>query len=130
MNAAACVRHPAAGRQKGASTTGTTHKDEHDDLVHHGGFEWAGRRPGAGRTRPWRQRRDRRPQHRPRAGDPDRAAHAIIGAVNGEQAPFRLLLGTDAVQIVRDEFLGRISEIDAWAHVSATSDFPGTDEHG
>jgi hypothetical protein len=58
------------------------------------------------------------------------AAQAIIGAVNGEQAPFRLLLGTDAVQIVRHEFLGRISEIDAWAHVSATSGFPGTDEHG
>ena len=63
-------------------------------------------------------------------GDPDRAAQAIIAAVEGEQAPFRLLLGTDAVQIVRDEFLGRISEIDAWAHVSATTSFPGTHEHG
>ena len=30
------MNHPAAGRQKGASTTGTTHKDEDGDLLHHG----------------------------------------------------------------------------------------------
>ena len=56
----------------------------------------------------------------------------IIATAEGEQAPFRLLLGTDAIQIVRDELQGRIDEIDAWAHVSVTTGFPreGGEEDG
>jgi len=49
--------------------------------------------------------------HGTQPGDPDRAAQAIITTVEGEQAPFRLLLGTDAIRIVRDELQGRIDEI-------------------
>ncbi|OAP24321.1 short chain dehydrogenase [Amycolatopsis sp. M39] len=45
--------------------------------------------------------------------------------MKADRAPFRLLLGTDAVKIVRDEFQGRIDEIDAWAPVSVTTDFAG-----
>jgi NAD(P)-dependent dehydrogenase (short-subunit alcohol dehydrogenase family) len=60
-------------------------------------------------------------------GDPDRAAQAIIATVKGDQAPFRLLLGTDAIEIVRDELQGRIDEINKWASVSATTDFAGDD---
>ncbi|MFL0410978.1 oxidoreductase [Microbacterium paludicola] len=63
--------------------------------------------------------------HGTQQGDPDRAATVIIDAVYADQAPFRLLLGSDATQIVRDELQGRIDEIDAWAHVSRTTDFPG-----
>ena len=70
--------------------------------------------------------------HGTQPGDPDRAARAIIATVEGEQAPFRLLLGTDAIRIVRDELQGRIDEIDAWAHVSITTGFPrdGGEEDG
>ncbi len=57
-------------------------------------------------------------------GDPHRAAQAIIATVAAEQAPFRLLLGSDAIQIVREELQARIVEIDAWAHLSASTDFP------
>jgi NAD(P)-dependent dehydrogenase (short-subunit alcohol dehydrogenase family) len=56
-------------------------------------------------------------------GDPDRAAQVIIDTVNSEHPPFRLLLGTDAIKIVRDELQGRIDEINEWAPVSATTDF-------
>ena len=77
-----------------------------------------------------KRRKENDRAHGTQRGDPSRAAQAIIGAVDGEQAPFRLLLGTDAIQIVRDEFQGRIDEIDAWAHVSVTTDFPSKDEHG
>ena len=71
-----------------------------------------------------RRRKQNDHTHGTQPGDPDRAAQAIITTVEGEKAPFRLLLGTDAIQVVRDELQGRIDEIDAWAHVSATTDFP------
>ncbi|MFD9667247.1 oxidoreductase [Rhodococcus sp. NPDC059968] len=61
--------------------------------------------------------------HGTQQGDPDRAAQVIIDTVRGKDAPFRLLLGTDAIQIVREELQGRIDEIDEWAHVSAITDF-------
>jgi len=70
-----------------------------------------------------KRRKENDHTHGTQQGDPDRAAQVIIATVEGEQAPFRLLLGTDAIQIVRDEYQTRIDEIDAWAHVSATTDF-------
>jgi NAD(P)-dependent dehydrogenase (short-subunit alcohol dehydrogenase family) len=71
-----------------------------------------------------KRRKENGRTHGTQPGDPDRAAQAIITTVEGEQAPFRLLLGTDAIQIVRDELQGRIDEIDAWAHVSVTTGYP------
>jgi NAD(P)-dependent dehydrogenase (short-subunit alcohol dehydrogenase family) len=71
-----------------------------------------------------KRRKENDRAHGTQPGDPDRAAQAIIATVEGEQAPFRLLLGIDAIQIVRDELQGRIDEIDAWAHVSVTTGFP------
>lgn len=71
-----------------------------------------------------KRRKENDHTHGTQPGDPARAAQVIVATVHAEQAPFRLLLGTDAIQIVRDELQGRIDEIDAWAHVSATTDFP------
>lgn len=71
-----------------------------------------------------KRRKENDHTHGTQQGDPDRAAQVVISAVDGGKAPFRLLLGSDAVQIVREELQGRIDEIDAWAHVSATTDFP------
>lgn len=64
--------------------------------------------------------------HGTQPGDPDRAAQAIISTLQGDELPFRLLLGSDAVDIVRREYAERIAEIDKWAHVSVTTDFEDT----
>jgi NAD(P)-dependent dehydrogenase (short-subunit alcohol dehydrogenase family) len=71
-----------------------------------------------------RRRKENDTTHGTQPGDPDRAAQVIIDTVSVDQAPFRLLLGSDAVSIVRDELQGRINEIDDWAEVSVTTDFP------
>jgi NAD(P)-dependent dehydrogenase (short-subunit alcohol dehydrogenase family) len=73
-----------------------------------------------------KRRKENDTSHGTQQGDPDRAAQVIIDTVTSDTAPFRLLLGSDAITIVRDELQGRIDEIDAWAHISATTDF--TDE--
>lgn len=71
-----------------------------------------------------KRRKENDTTHGTQPGDPDRAARVIIDTVQSDDAPFRLLLGTDAVTIVRDELQGRIDEIDAWARVSRTTDYP------
>jgi NAD(P)-dependent dehydrogenase (short-subunit alcohol dehydrogenase family) len=74
-----------------------------------------------------KRRKENDTSHGTQQGDPDRAARVLIDTVAGETAPFRLLLGSDAITIVRDELQGRIDEMDAWANVSSTTDF--TDEN-
>ncbi|MDR1075016.1 MAG: SDR family NAD(P)-dependent oxidoreductase [Xanthomonadaceae bacterium] len=62
--------------------------------------------------------------HGTQPGDPARAALAIIQAVTGEHHPFRLLLGTDAIQIVTAELKAQLQEIEDWQALSASTDFP------
>ena len=73
-----------------------------------------------------KRRKENDRTHGTQPGDPDRAAQVIIATGEGKQAPFRLLLGTDAITIVRDELQGRLDEIDQWAPISATTDFANT----
>lgn len=75
-----------------------------------------------------RRRKENDHTHGTQPGDPARAARVIIDTVEGEKAPFRLLLGSDAVEIVREELQRRLDEIDTWAHVSVTTDYPTTPE--
>lgn len=56
-------------------------------------------------------------------GDPARAAKAIIDAVNAEDPPRRLLLGTDAVAIAQKAADARAAEAEKWAAVSRSTDF-------
>lgn len=70
-----------------------------------------------------RRRKENDRTHGTQQGDPARAARAIITAVEAERAPFRLLLGSDALVVVREELRGRLEEIDAWEDLSATTDF-------
>ncbi len=63
------------------------------------------------------------------AGDPVRAAHAIVNAIESAHPPHRLLLGVDA-------FEGAITKLDqlrqdftAWENVSRDADYP-KDSHG
>ncbi|HEY1542292.1 MAG TPA: oxidoreductase [Xanthobacteraceae bacterium] len=57
-------------------------------------------------------------------GDPARAAQAIIQAVGSKNPPLRLPLGKMAVEHIRAALDAEGKELDAWAHVSAATDFP------
>ncbi|HBP4966860.1 TPA: SDR family NAD(P)-dependent oxidoreductase [Pseudomonas aeruginosa] len=71
---------------------------------------------------PRRKENDR--SHGTQPGDPARAAVAIIEAVMGDRHPFRLLLGSDAIQIVTAELQAQLQEIEDWKDLSASTDFP------
>lgn len=74
-----------------------------------------------------KRRKENDTSHGTPPGDPDRAARAIIDTVLTDDAPFQLLLGSDAITIVRYELLGRIDEIDAWADISRITDLAEDD---
>ncbi|MDG4884010.1 oxidoreductase [Mesorhizobium sp. WSM4884] len=57
-------------------------------------------------------------------GDPARAAQAIIEVVEAENPPLRLPLGQIAVDHIRAALDAEARELDAWAHVSTSVDFP------
>jgi NAD(P)-dependent dehydrogenase (short-subunit alcohol dehydrogenase family) len=56
-------------------------------------------------------------------GDPARGAQVIIQAVEAAEAPFRLLLGSDAVRVVGTELDSERAELEAWKKTSMTTDF-------
>lgn len=56
-------------------------------------------------------------------GDPEKAGRVLVDVVMSGKLPKRLLLGSDAVRIVRAEMENRIAEIDEWSSVSARTDF-------
>jgi NAD(P)-dependent dehydrogenase (short-subunit alcohol dehydrogenase family) len=57
-------------------------------------------------------------------GDPARAAAAILAAVESDDPPLRLPLGQMALDNIRARLDARLQELEAWAQVSAGSDFP------
>ena len=57
-------------------------------------------------------------------GDPARAARIIVEAVRLEDPPRRLLLGAGAVAQARDAGAARAAELERWAELSASADFP------
>jgi NAD(P)-dependent dehydrogenase (short-subunit alcohol dehydrogenase family) len=59
------------------------------------------------------------------AGDPARAAQAIITAVQSPSAPRLLILGPDAVTQFRDAVKELSADIDAWEQTSLSTSFPG-----
>ncbi len=56
-------------------------------------------------------------------GDPDKAGRVIVQAIEKENYPNRLLLGSDAVRIVSAELASRLEEIEKWKEVSVKTDF-------
>ena len=91
------------------------------------------RRPfAAAVTRPHRRlrRHGRAPaqgaRHRPRdpAGDPARAAQAIITAVEAPDSPLLLLLGKDALAGFRAVIDAQDKELEAWEELSLSTGFP------
>jgi NAD(P)-dependent dehydrogenase (short-subunit alcohol dehydrogenase family) len=71
-----------------------------------------------------RPRQEHDATHGREPGDPERAAQAIITAVEHPDPPSRLILGNDAVRGNRALLDARRAELDAWEAVSVTTDFP------
>ncbi len=57
-------------------------------------------------------------------GDPVRAARAIVDAVESETPPLHLLLGKQALDVVRGKLAAMAKEFDAWESTSLSADFP------
>jgi NAD(P)-dependent dehydrogenase (short-subunit alcohol dehydrogenase family) len=55
-------------------------------------------------------------------GDPAKAARAMLAAIDAAHPPVHLLLGSDALGLVRDKLSSLASEIDAWETVSRSTD--------
>lgn len=61
--------------------------------------------------------------HGTQPGDPDKGAELIIQAVEAENTPFRLLIGSDAVRFADKVMEKRRKEYDDWREFSGQSDF-------
>jgi NAD(P)-dependent dehydrogenase (short-subunit alcohol dehydrogenase family) len=61
-------------------------------------------------------------------GDPERAADAIIQAVETDPPPFRLPLGRMALDHIRAHLQARLGELDAWSGLGASTDFPADED--
>ncbi len=57
------------------------------------------------------------------AGDPAKAAQALLKIVAANNPPVHLLLGTDALRLVRDKIDALKSEIEEWEEISRSTDF-------
>lgn len=56
-------------------------------------------------------------------GDPGKAGQVIVDTIEKQEYPKRLLLGSDAVQVVQTELRNRLAEVEKWKDVSYGSDF-------
>jgi NAD(P)-dependent dehydrogenase (short-subunit alcohol dehydrogenase family) len=61
--------------------------------------------------------------HGTQAGDPAKAAAAVVRAVSAENPPLRLALGPDAVDVVRKKLASVQDNLEAWLDVSSSTDF-------
>jgi hypothetical protein len=57
-------------------------------------------------------------------GDPRRAADAILRAIDANPPPLRLPLGRMAIDHIRSGLAAKGKELDAWAELAASADFP------
>jgi hypothetical protein len=57
------------------------------------------------------------------AGDPDKAAQALLKIIAAENPPVHLLLGADALHLVRQKLVALGNEISAWEDVTRSTDF-------
>ena len=60
---------------------------------------------------------------RQQPGDPLKAGYPIIKAIEADDTPLRLYLGSDALKAVRGALNARLEELEKWADVSVTTDF-------
>lgn len=70
-----------------------------------------------------RRRKENDTAHGTQQGDPARAATALVEVVGSGKAPALLVLGSDALGTYRSVLDGLRAEVDAWEHVSTSTDF-------
>ena len=68
-------------------------------------------------------RKRRREYSGQQAGDPVKAAQALLRLIEAEDPPTHLLLGNDALRLVKDRLTSLNQEIRAWEPVSRSTDF-------
>jgi NAD(P)-dependent dehydrogenase (short-subunit alcohol dehydrogenase family) len=68
-------------------------------------------------------RRARATKSGKQSGDPAKAAQVILDLVEQDNPPVHLLLGKDAIQVVRERMTELANEISAWEAVSTSTDF-------
>ncbi|MEU1599622.1 oxidoreductase [Streptomyces sp. NPDC005708] len=61
------------------------------------------------------------------AGDPARAAKALLQALDSDKPPVHLVLGSDAVRLVEQGQRQLADDLAAWSELSASTDFPTDD---
>jgi NAD(P)-dependent dehydrogenase (short-subunit alcohol dehydrogenase family) len=69
-----------------------------------------------------RRRKEHDTVHGTQPGDPAKAAKAIITAVESDEPPAFLLLGTDALSTYRRLAAARLETIEAWQHLTTSTD--------
>ncbi|APA89614.1 SDR family NAD(P)-dependent oxidoreductase (plasmid) [Paraburkholderia sprentiae WSM5005] len=70
-----------------------------------------------------KMRRHMSSYHGTQAGDPAKAADAIVRAVCADAPPLRLALGPDAVDVVRKKLSSVQNDLEAWLDVSSSTNF-------
>jgi hypothetical protein len=55
-------------------------------------------------------------------GDPVKAAQAMLAVIESDSPPTHLLLGSDALGLVRNKLAVLSAEIDAWEHLTRSTD--------
>ncbi len=70
-----------------------------------------------------RYRKNERTDSGDQPGDPDRAGAVLVETALRPDAPFRLLLGSDAVRAAEDTLEKRLQEVRDWAETSRRADF-------
>ena len=69
-----------------------------------------------------KRRKEHDTAHGTQPGDPAEAARAIIAAVESDEPPAFLLLGTDALSTYRRLATARLDAIDQWQHLTTSTD--------
>ncbi|OZI63430.1 oxidoreductase [Bordetella genomosp. 11] len=55
-------------------------------------------------------------------GDPEKAAHAMLAVIGSDAPPAHLLLGSDALKLVRQKLAALTDELDAWEAITRSTD--------
>jgi NAD(P)-dependent dehydrogenase (short-subunit alcohol dehydrogenase family) len=72
-----------------------------------------------------KRRKENDTAHGTQPGDPARAAHAIITAVEADEPPALLMLGPDALRAIRAVFDTQLAELQTWEDTSLSTDIQG-----
>jgi NAD(P)-dependent dehydrogenase (short-subunit alcohol dehydrogenase family) len=67
-------------------------------------------------------RRAREEKSGTQLGDPVKAARAMLAVIEAESPPTHLLLGSDALRLVRDKLADLMRDFDAWEQVAVSTD--------